>query len=190
MSCRARFQARSAWSRLARACDQRRLGGGRRRPAPAATAAWYCAGSIWIRNWPLRDEVALAHRDPDDAPGDVGADVDRRLGLDLPARGHRAHQVAPRHLLQPHLGAGVLLLVDPVGDRRRPRPARCPRRSDRSSSRATCAFLVSEGDDRPRLRAPRWPCGNRRSRSRNRPRPAARHSARPRPRATVPAPSR
>jgi hypothetical protein len=52
VSCRARFQARSDWSRLARAWINV-ASVDATAPCARDTAAWYCAGSIWMRNWPL-----------------------------------------------------------------------------------------------------------------------------------------
>jgi len=49
------------------------------------------------------DQIAFLDAKLDDPPGDVGADVDLGLGLDLPARRDRRHQVALRDLLEPDL---------------------------------------------------------------------------------------
>ncbi len=57
----------------------------------------------------LVDEIPLLHRDPRDTAGDVRADVDLLLGLDLAARRDCGHQVAAADLLESHVDAAVAI---------------------------------------------------------------------------------
>src|SRR2546426_2990233 len=131
----------------------------------------------------LRHELALAHGDLGDPTGDVRADVDLLLGLDLAARRDGGDEVAAAHLLEPHLLAAVAARAgadDHQADDEDGRP-----RSEQhfvACGHVSRVLSVSAAAGRPPLRARPAPCDSRtrssRSPSRRAARPPARRAAR------------
>ena len=139
----------------------------------------------------LLHQVALLHRDLDDAAGDVGADVHLGLGLDLAAGGDGGDQVASADTASSGPRCRLPFLAA-VGRTPPPPATSDPENSPRVhlARRDMCDPRLAKGAARPRTPAPRWPCGRRRRRSRSRLRPGGSRSARRTPRARCPLPSR
>ena len=74
---------------------------------------------------PLGHHIAVLHRQPHDASGDVGAQVDLGVRLHLAARSHRSDEVSSRDFLDADLGRLVPALHRAGDDDQQQRQCNC-----------------------------------------------------------------